>query len=182
MLSDLMTEHYKALLQRRLGITAIGASTARGMGPKGTIEAVRLFLGKLDLRAFEAANSHVEFAKALNLATEALRLTMPFEARNWGSARKFMNIFLRDCCYNRHMCEFYRLAEVEQWLEVPLDSLVAQGLRNHDAQNDLPRWKTVIGLTSEQSECFQSFATRFAAEKHVYRVHLDLLFWRTKIT
>lgn len=44
-----MNKAYLELLQKRIGSTSVGASTARGMGPPGTIQAARRFLQGLDL-------------------------------------------------------------------------------------------------------------------------------------
>jgi hypothetical protein len=145
-----MNAEYLAQLQRRLGNTSVGPSTSRGMGPKGTIRAARDFLSHLDLRRFEVGTES-EFLRILDTVTEELLKSMPIGAQHWGSARKFVNIFLRGCVYNRHICLGYKLARTEKWLEVPLDSHVAAGLRNLDDRTDLPRWQTVIGLYSGYS-------------------------------
>jgi hypothetical protein len=174
-----MNRKYRKLLQRRIGNTSIGASTARGMGPRGTIQAARSYLEILDLRAFRVRSERA-FLRQLDRATEGLRQSLPANARHWGSSRKFLNIFLRGCCYNRYLCAHYRLKTLEPWLELPLDSHVAKGLRKAAAHRALPRWKSVIGLTPEESNRFQAFAAVLARSERVRRVHLDLLFWRAR--
>lgn len=168
------------LLQERLGKSAIGASTARGMGPVGTIQAARSFLQTCDLRSIKA-NTPQAYRRRLDDLTEALIARLPVDAKHWGSARKFINIFLRNCAYNRFMCEAYCLDRVEAWMEVPLDSHVAVGLK-HDALEAnlalaLPRWKTVIGLTPELSDNWQSVAQAIAERGRIHRVHLDVRYW-----
>lgn len=175
-----MNKNMLRLLQERLGRTAIGASTARGMGPVGTIQAARSFLQACDLRSIKA-NTPQAYRRRLDELTDALIERLPVDAQHWGSARKFVNIFLRNCAYNRFMCEAYRLDRVEAWMEVPLDSHVAAGLK-HDALEanldlTLPRWKTVIGLTPELSDSWQTVAHAIAQRGGIHRVHLDVRYW-----
>jgi len=165
-------------LQKRIANTSIGASTARNMGPEGTIAAAREYLGKMNLRRFSKP-TETEFMAQLNGATTIFLRYLPIEASSyWGAARKFLNIFLRGVFYNRFLCEEYALYSIEPWLEVPLDSHVARGLRSELGGSDLPRWKTVIGLTPEVSKIYQMFAGQVARRKGTYRVHLDLIYWR----
>ena len=157
----------------------IGPSTARGMGPAGTIQAARGFLAEVKLSRFEVT-SEKAFIEELDKCTEELRRAMPPGARQWGSARKFLNIFLRGCVYNRHMCNHFKIAAVERWLEVPLDSHVAEGLRTRDGRMDLPKWRTVVGLSPEVSQIYQQAAAEIAAAQGVHRIHLDLRYWRRR--
>lgn len=164
-------------LRRREASTAVGPSTARRMGPKGTICAAQKYLAGLDLARFRA-NSEKEFRAALDHATERFLDQLPAGAKHWGAARKFLNIFLRNVIYNRFLSEHYRLIILEPWLELPLDSQVAKGLREEAHGRSLPRWKTVIGLDRETNEKFQEFATSVARKENTYRVHLDIKYWR----
>lgn len=181
-----MTKEFCKLLQRRIGRTSIGPSTARGMGPKGTISAARSYLEMFDLRRISRARSESEFRSRLNMATGELQKKLPKGARYWGSSRKFLNIFLRSCLYNRYLCKFYGLAALESWLEIPLDSHVAKGLALDVAKRPatvegvghLPRWKTVIGLTRRRNRKYQAVALNVARAMGTERVHLDLRYWR----
>ena len=172
-----MNAKYRRYLERRIGSTSVGPSTARRMGPKGTIQAARAYLQTIDLRRF-CVRSERSFQRELDKATEELRQGLPKRARFFGSSRKFINIFLRGCLYNRYLCEHYNLHVLEPWLEVPLDSQVGNGLRRCAPNSNVPRWKSVVGLTPEQNAAFQSCATEFAKSEGVCRVHLDLKFWR----
>jgi len=176
-----MKAKYREYLQRRIGSTSVGASTARGMGPKGTVQAAREYLQTVDLRRFRVQSERA-FQRQLDKTTEELRQSLPKKARHWGSSRKFLNIFLRGCFYNRYLCEHYKLHLLEPWFEVPLDSQVGKGLRNCSSNQDVPRWKSVVGLTPEQNSVFQSCASRLAISEGVCRVHLDLKFWRAPDT
>lgn len=172
-----MKEHYLDLLQRRIGSTSVGPSTARGMGPAGTIPAARRFLQKLEIDRF-VQRSESAFRAELDAATLELRKALPKGAKNWGSARKFLNIFLRNCAYNKYLCAKHQLEKIESWLEVPIDSHVAKGLKSEGKRGDLPRWHTVIRLTPEENATYQEFALSFAQREGVLRVHLDVKYWR----
>jgi hypothetical protein len=164
-------------LRRREASTAVGPSTARRMGPKGTISAAQEYLASLNLARFRV-NSDKESRAALDQATECFLDQLPAGGKHWGAARKFLNIFLRNVIYNRFLCEHYGLIILEPWLELPLDSQVAKGLREEANGRSLPRWKTVIGLDRETNKKFQEFATSVAAKESIHRVHLDIKYWR----
>jgi len=168
-------------LHRRIANTSIGASTARGMGPVGTVSAARTFLVELPLRRFKC-RSAVGFQRALDRVTLEYVGQLPRGGQHWGSARKFLNIFLRGVVYNRYLCEDYSLARIVPWLEVPLDGHVARGLCGERDGSSLPAWKTVIGLDPITSKCYQDFAADVAARMRCERIHLDLLYWRREQT
>jgi hypothetical protein len=172
-----MTPELIKALHRRIASTSIGAPTARGMGPAGTVAAARRFLADLSLARLRC-RSAASFQSTLDRVTREYMRHLPPDARHWGSARKFLNIFLRHVVYSSYLCEEYRLARIVPWLEVPLDSHVARGLRGEPGGSSLPRWRTVIGLDSATSKCYQDFAAQVAARKRCERVHLDLLYWR----
>lgn len=165
-------------LRRRTASAAIGASTIRRMGPKGTVKRARAFLAGLNLTQFQV-DSKREFAQALNSATDSFLSALPRKARYWGLARKLLNIFLRDAAYNRYLSQRFALWSVERWMEVPLDSHVGKQLCASAAGKDLPPWKTVIGLESETSAKFQKVATTVARQMGVTRVDLDVYYWRS---
>jgi hypothetical protein len=165
------------LLQRRVASCAIGPSTARGMGPAGTIDAARGFLRAIDLSGLSATTSE-GFPRFLDQQTDLLVKALPRGARHWGSARKFLNIFLRDVFYSRQLSRVWKLSHLESSLEVPLDSHVAFALRNEPEGSQLPRWRTVVGLTRVLSDRFQSVASAVARRHGTARVHLDLIYWR----
>lgn len=170
-------KNFIELLQRHIANTSIGPSTARGMGPKGSIQAVRKYLMKLDLSVYSKCN-RPEFECQLDKITSNLKKSLPKGAQHWGSSRKFINIFLRGVLYNRYLCDKYDLYSLEPWLELPMDKHVAMGLRKEDNAENLPKWGTVIGLTPSDNKWYQEFAEETALKKETYRVHLDLLYWR----
>jgi hypothetical protein len=169
------------LLKLRIGRTAVGASTAHNMGPAGTVKAAREFLQGLDLRGFRV-KTEAAFLRRLDAETNALAAALPSTAQHWGSARKFLNIFLRNCAYNRFICAEYQFDALELWMEVPLDSHVATGLRGEPEGMQLRRWKSVIGLTRIESDALQGVAATVARRKGIARVHLDVHYWNGEHT
>jgi len=82
-------------IQTRIATVAIGASTLRNQGASNVVSNTREFLKRLDLRRFKAKTAIV-FRDALDRETNKLKNALPIGARNWGAARKALNIFLRD--------------------------------------------------------------------------------------
>jgi hypothetical protein len=171
-----------ATLRKRIASAAIGASTIRRMGPKGTAKRARMFLSRLNLNRFRV-DSGQEFSEVLDRATESFVAALPRKAKRWGLARKLLNIFLRDAAYNRYLSRYFGLWRIERWMEVPLDSHVGKQLRTSPdgRRRHLPRWKTVIGLTPQESTEFQKVATMAARRKAVARVDLDVYYWRNPV-
>ncbi len=167
------------LLQRRVASIAVGPSTARRMGPAGTIRAARSFLANLDLPGLSSVAA-ADYPCFLDHITDDFVRALPHGARFWGSARKFLNIFLRDVFYTRQFCEAWPFSHLEAALEVPLDSHVALGLGSEPEGKLLPGWQTIIGLKAPVSARFQNVAAAVAQRRGFARVHLDLLYWRSE--
>jgi hypothetical protein len=168
-----MSNHeFIRLLHNREASISVAASTARGMG-KGTVMKARDFLRGLNPRLFVTDSEDI-FLQKLDESTKALAKKLP--RKRWGSARKFLNIFLRGLLYNHYLRKHYHLDKIEQFLEVPLDSLVATRLRKQERGLELPRWRGVIHLSRDISAKYQAFARQFAEMKGWHRVHLDLLY------
>jgi hypothetical protein len=173
-----MKDDLLCALQRRVASLAVGPSTARGMGPPGTIGAARSFLAALDLSALSLV-CRSDYPAYLDRLTDDFVRALPEGARFWGAARKFLNIFLRDVFYTRQLCEAFPLHHLEDLLEVPLDSHVGKALRSEPEGASLPRWQTIIGLQTSISAQFQDVASGVARRRGFARVHLDLLYWRS---
>jgi hypothetical protein len=47
---------------------------------------------------------------------------LPAGAKNWGAARKALNLVLRDILYNQYLQREYGFNRIGKWLELPLDS------------------------------------------------------------
>jgi hypothetical protein len=101
------------------------------------------------------------------------------QRRRWGTARKALNLFLRDVLYNRYLYEEHRFfQELEPLLELPLDSDAAQGLRQEPEGQQLEKWPKLKCLTVIISDEYQDVAQHVAVRLGFARVHLDLRYWR----
>jgi hypothetical protein len=107
---------------------AIGPSTLRRQGARGAVKAARRFLGKLELKPFGVGRAEL-FSSRLDAATTQLQRVLPRGARGWGTARKALNIFLRDATYNNFLRARFSLHRAESLLEIPLDSITARELK-----------------------------------------------------
>lgn len=171
------TLNLHGIIQSFVATEAVGPSTLRSQGAKGMVRISQQYFSSLDLRRFSTTKANA-FADQLNQATEELRLKYPRGGRNWGSARKPLNIFLRNAFYNQFLCERYRLTRSIVFYEVPLDSIVAAQLRELDTQHLLPRWPGVKYLDPKINETFQSFLLHLASQHKLHRVHLDVILWQ----
>ncbi|HSW40426.1 MAG TPA: hypothetical protein VLL97_13135, partial [Acidobacteriota bacterium] len=108
---------------------------------------------------------------------ESLLDVLPINGRPWGAARKAINLFLRDTLYNQYLHGHFHFGRLEPWLEVPLDSAVARGLKAAAKRGVLPRWPGLKHLSSDVSAEFQAFASTHAHTLRVDRVHLDMYLW-----
>ena len=162
-------------IRSRVARMAVGPSTVRG-NPAGTTEAARAFLLALPLRQF-AAGGGAEFRRVLDRSTVRLQAALPRGGRNWGLARKLLNIYLRDCAYSAHLRSLYRLGRIEPFCELPLDAVTARRLLDSDEGAGLPAWPGVNAVTSEVSARYQEVATRIARARRMRRVHLDVHWW-----
>ncbi len=164
-------------LKHRTVKLAIGNSTLRNQGAAGVAEAAREFLANVDLKSFSVDTVQM-FSDVLDRATADLTEALPEGARNWGTARKALNIFLRDCLYNQFLCSHFALSHIHPWLEVPLDSHVASGLRKTSHKKEVPKWGTIRKLERGDSRKYQVVAAKVAEKIGCHRVDLDIYLWR----
>ena len=162
-------------LQRKVAFTAVGPSALRGQG-KGVLRASQDFLAQMFLSRVPRS-SEKRFQLWLDRQTELLLDTLPIKNRPWGAARKAINLFLRDALYNQYLCEQFKLQSLESWLEIPLDSAVAKGLKSQSNPGELPLWPGLKNLKPNLSKEFQFFASKRANLKGIARVHLDMYLW-----
>jgi len=136
-------------IKTRTAVVAVGPSAARGQGARGVVGALRTALDAVPLARFSRSRQS-SFAGSLEASTRQVMTALPRPARSWGLARKCLNIFLRVCFYNAYLRDAYGLAVTEAWFEVPIDSVVALGLKKHLAVA-LPRWPGVKRVTPDLS-------------------------------
>lgn len=153
-------------MQKRAANGAVGASTIRGMAPAGTAKVIKDYLRGVDIKSIKA-RTESGFEKNLDVVTDGLLKALPDDSKHWGMARKCVNIFLRNCLYNRYLCSHYKLESLEEWLEIPLDSHVGKGLIAHFGKDSLPKWGRVVALTRKQSDQYQQ-AARDLAKRNVF--------------
>ena len=101
---------------------------------------------------------------------------MPKGAQARGTARKALNIFLRDALYTAYLRKRYKLERAESLLEIPLDSITAKRL-HAELGSKLPRWPGVRHLTEPVSDVYQEAARRVAVNRRIAPVHLDTYWW-----
>jgi hypothetical protein len=159
-------DHFRRDMQRYIAASTIGPSTLRNPRASGVSETAQKYVAVVDLSAFSAQNED-DYLAALNAQTKLLQTAFPLGARNWSAARKALNIFLRDICYNRFLCERHRLAASGEWMEIPLDKLVATALKRKASQGKLPPWPGLNQLTAEISK------SGFCAKARSHRRHLS---------
>ena len=173
-------------IQRQISELAVGASALRNQGGSGLIKAARAHFKATNIDLYGSAKDAAAFLKLLDNDTATLQSIFPTGAQHWGAARKAMNLFLRDACYNRFLSSHYGLARIEQWLEVPLDKDVATGLTDDLRRGtysmpsgfSAPNWTKIKALTATASADFQSMAQAYSNLLGISRVHVDLLYWR----
>ena len=165
-------------MQRRTAEVAIGASAIRNTGASGVVGAARRALSEIDLSRFGAAPDREGFSRELDRVTKRVQAKLPTPADRWGSARKAVNLFLRDVLYNTYLAAEYGFSRLEPWLELPLDSYTASALRNRDGGADLPRWPGVGRIEADVYSKYQAAAEAIADECGISRVHLDIYWWR----
>lgn len=164
-------------VQRKVALSAIGPSALRGQG-QGVLKASQKFLASLSLARVPKSNE-VRFRTWLDRQTENLLDGLPIKGRPWGAARKAINLFLRDALYNQYLNRRFEFGKIEAWLEVPLDSAVARGLKAEAKKTQilLPRWPGLKHLKAHASGEFQNFASSHARVIKIDRVHLDMYLW-----
>lgn len=161
------------LLRLRTAELSVGGSTVRGTGRKGVAKAIRDALKEVPLRRFSNLSSSAAFGRVLDRETERVRVTLPRGAQQWGLARKVLNIYLRSAVFSRHLCAEFRLSRMEAWLELPLDSFVGKGICSTPEGANLPRWKTIKGLTPEVNAQYQQCGRTVARRLGVMPAHLE---------
>lgn len=170
------TDSFYTDMQRYIAVTTVGPSALRNQGGPGVIETAQRFLAALDMRIF-TVHDEKTYLEVLDTTTLELQQGLPRDSRNWGAARKALNLFLRDICYNRFLSDKYSLALLEPWMEIPLDSLVATALKRRVGRGGLPTWPGLKGLTPSISWQFQHRAKDWADAEGISRVHLDMRIW-----
>jgi hypothetical protein len=171
--------NFLALMQQYEANISIGGSTLRNQGAKGVAKAARDFLSKLDLSRLKEIEPS-GYTTVLDEWTSDLKRRLPEGAKNWGTARKAINVFMVQVFLNKYLAKEYGMGKLKDVLETPLDSYAAKGLRMSNSTTTLPRWDTIKRLTTESSNKYQECASRIAQQKGLSRTCLDIILWRPK--
>ena len=164
-------------MQRYVANIAISGPTLRNQGAKGVVKTARAFLAELDLSVFCRIETH-QYSEQLDNWTEELKKRLPEGARNWGTARKALNVFLVQVFMNKYLAKEYGLTKFSDVLETPLDSKATSKLRKLAGRGQLPRWYSIKRLKSKDSLRYQEFASVYAKKQGIPRACIDIMLWR----
>ena len=156
--------------QKKISAEVFGPNTLRSL-PKGTKKMLeehpcQVTLAKLPITKAGYSNW---------LDSQTTKLKTAISGMEWGVARKAMNIFMRDVFYNRFLFNAYCNDTMGDWLEIPVDRLVANALLMRFP--DLSPWKTLKHLEPIAHTAYQNAALKLAICKGTTRVHLDLVLY-----
>jgi|ERR1035437_6696945 hypothetical protein len=172
-----MTPKFIDLMQSRIAQASIGPSSLRNQGKSQVIKICRDFcsesmnLSKYTLKTFKTQ---------LDKDTRRLLKKLGMKETQWGTARKALNLFLRDVFYNKYLSPAYKMEMLEPLLEIPLDNQIAEKIQEYPQGKDLP-WNRIKHTTEDENKAFQDAALLITKENKLikHRVHLDLIFWRS---
>lgn len=168
---------FLALMQSRMAQASIGPSSLRNQGKSRVIEICRNFCSEcMDLSKYTPKT----FRTQLDKDTRKLLKELGMKETQWGTARKALNLFLRDVFYNKYLAPTYKMDQLEPLLEIPLDTQVAEKIQEYPQGKNLP-WNRIKHTTKDENIAFQD-AARDIAKVNIlirFRVHLDLIFWRS---
>jgi hypothetical protein len=191
--------------------SAFGASAVRNQG-KGMIQPIRDALTEhFDAEEFFKkinAKSKIPFKEYLDFLTKKLdnkkgyyyniikkkkRKIYTQDNIPWGTARKCINLFLRNFVYNAFIWKKYRIRSSDfrfngpfNKLELPLDSYSVAGLKAESCLEDRIKYSsnlskfTITKLNPRRSRRLQDLATLVSKEKKICRINLDVIFWRSE--
>lgn len=171
-----MRDDFMRAIQRKVAVSAIPASAMRGQGARGVVRAARDYVTEISLDAIKGLHNDA-FDSWLDDQTESLRKQLPRGAKGFGTARKAMNLFLRDALYNQYLSQHYDLNAVEERLEIPLDSITAAELVKRDKSGVRDPWPGVRRVSAKLSNKYQSLARAIGESEGIARVHLDAYWW-----
>lgn len=190
------------LIQHYIANVAIGTTTLRNQGADGIADAAREFLACLDISELKE-KPVTEYRSWLDKKTKELMKKFPSGAKkDWGGARKAMNLLMVGAYFNKVLSKKYKLDRFENDLETPLDGGAAERIREYgrkkgvewecklcskDARKSCkgqhPRcgkskFPGIVNLKDYQSRGYQGIATELAKEIGLPRAELDIILWR----
>lgn len=175
-LAQNMPPHIDILaLQKHVAQACLTSSSLRNQGGAGVLASARLILGRCRLSLFAEKAC---FFERLDARTNYLRKKLPAKCQHFGTARKALNLFIRDCFYNQYLCRRYKLKAISHLLELPMDkdAYVFLAARH----SDIPKWVGIKRMSKRDHQKYQAAALATARQLNTFRVHLDILSWRAK--
>ncbi len=166
-------------IQKRVANASIGNSTLRNQGAKGVVSVARKYLSTIDISAFNV-DTEIKFKDVLDKHTNCLKQELPSGAKNWGTARKALSVFLEEAFYNKFLSKAYHLNKIGKFLELPVDKYVYEGLQKYEAE--VPGFpngglKAIRKQDRKYIDEIQAYACLVARKKNISRIFLDLEFW-----
>lgn len=165
---------YVINMQKYIASKTISPNELRNQGGPPIIESAISFLNKISLSEF-SGNTEQEFVKLLNDKTFELVKRLPIKSNHWGSARKVLNLFMRDVTYNTILNKYYNLETVSKLLEIPLDAKTAKMIKKNYKDDKLPNFQSVKNLSPNVNSNYQIAANIIAKKFETHRVDLLLL-------
>ena len=164
-----------------LAAASVGNTTLMMQAGKGRIGRAREYLRSQVLLTGLSQFKGAHFAEFLNANTNALSLELrrPEDNKpNWGAARKVLSIFLRQCAMNKDLNPAFKLATVEPFLEVPLDSQIVGKIDKLAVTGYASNFR-IKSLEPALNSEIQKVALGIASSEGLHRYELDVLFWNS---
>ena len=96
-------------------------------------------------------------------------------AEHWGMCRKAINLYLRDCYYNKTLNEHFNLDKVANYLETPIDGFAMKALAKYTS---FVKKSAIKALDKNTHQEWQKAAKTFAqTNKLPNRVDADLIIY-----
>jgi hypothetical protein len=170
-------------LRKHYAVASVGSSTLMHQSGKGRNErAQNYLLNNFPLEGISSQDNK-SFLKLLDKKTTELSRELPKpkdKSPNWGASRKVLNIYLRLCAMNKDVNSFYKLKNIESYLEVPLDNHIVKEIDKYSKTTNFASSFTIRDLIKKESDTIQNKAILIALSKDIHRYELDVLFWNYK--
>jgi hypothetical protein len=163
------------LHRERISKTCIGSNSTRGNLKEGGLNIIRQNLHRIvKLDDLVRSGSEEKFKSLLDSYTSKLKqkLGNPVKHEHWGLCRKAINLYLRDCYYNKIINEHFKLDKIAAYLETPIDSLAMKSLWKYTTSVKKSTIKRLNKITHQE---WQKAATLLSKANGLpYRVDADL--------
>ncbi len=169
------------LHQKRISRTCISSNSILSNMYSGFLRKFHANLHLIiDLKAISTCKGELEFNALLDSYTSKLKqkVAKPVNAEHWGICRKAINLYLRDCYYNKALNEHFSLDKVASYLETPIDSFAMKALAKYTS---FVKKSAIKALDKNTHQEWQKAAKTFAqANKLPNRVDADLKIYKLK--